>query len=245
MSEAHKARLKVSSTDTSVNAIPLRQPKAGHEIVQKPVIASLAGTTKAVSMSQRPQPPIKLRSEKNRSAGGSYKPRALTQRGAGALKKAHRYTFRKDLLSQGSSDNFEDPEQDGYGRRMTESLWETRTHQTLSKSSCSSKTRSVKSSSDLLMEARLIAGLEQPDESGQQRATDETLSDTFVKESGHIGEEIVGDLEKKVSIETLSTCKQMTKQMMESESANKVEHNNLWTCSIRPQMCKCHYSTSK
>ncbi|XP_057199090.1 uncharacterized protein ttc6 [Triplophysa rosa] len=201
--------------------MPLRKPKPGHDIVQKPVIASLAGTTKAVSMSHRPQPPIKPRSEKNLSAGGSYKPSTLTQQGACASKKAHQSAF----CSPGSSENFEDGEQNGFGGGTTESFWEAGTHQALSKShtssSCSSRTQSVKSTSELLMEARLIAGLEQPDESGQQRATEETLPDTTVKESGHTGDEIIGTLQREVRIETLPTCKQMAKKCMESESGHR------------------------
>lgn len=178
-------------------------------MVQNPAIASLAGTTKAVSMSQRPQPPIKPRSEKNLSAGASYKPRTLTQQGAGALKKAHQSAFCKGQkrLSPGSLESL--PELNGYGGGMTESFWEACAHQTSSKShtssSCSSETKSVKSTSELLMEARLIAGLEQPDESGQQRATDETLTDTSVKESGQTGDEIIGALQREVRNENLST----------------------------------------
>lgn len=238
MNVAHKARPKISSTDASVNTMPLRKPKPGHEIVQKPAIASLAGTTKAVSMSQRPQPPIKPRSEKNLSAGGSYKSSTLTQQGEGASKKAHQSAF----CSPGSSENFKDREQNGFGGGTTESFWDAVTHQALShqshtSSSGSSRTQSVKSTSELLMEARLIAGLEQPDESGQQRVTEETLRDTSVKESRHTGDEIIGTLQREVRIETLPTCEQVAKKCMGSESGhrctdNKVCHNYLFLAMI-------------
>nr|XP_055028766.1 uncharacterized protein ttc6 isoform X2 [Misgurnus anguillicaudatus] len=70
-------------------------------------------------------------------------------------------------------------------------------HQTLTGSSGSSTMKSVKSTPELLKEAQLIAGLERPDESDHQRAQDETLTDTSVKESGHIrDDDSTGQLQK-------------------------------------------------
>lgn len=181
--------------------------KARHGIVRKPVIASLAGTTKAVSLSQRPQPPAKPRSEWPLSAGGSYKLHTLAQQVSGEEKKtssAHQSTIfeRQNRRDSGSSNDNEasssvNTAQNGHRgvqRGKTEQFWEPHEHQTLSKHSSSqshtssagsSTIQSVKSTSDLLEEARTIAGLQQPDEVDQQRAPNESLADS-VMESGHI-----------------------------------------------------------
>ncbi|XDV42849.1 hypothetical protein PO909_011443 [Leuciscus waleckii] len=181
--------------------------KARHGIVRKPVIASLAGTTKAVSLSQRPQPPAKPRSEWSLSAGGSYKLNTLAQQVSGEKKtsSAHQSTIceRQNQRVSGSSNDNEasssvNSAQNGHigvQRGKTEQFWEPHEHQTLSKHSSSqshtssagsSTIQSFKSTSDLLEEARTIAGLQQPDEVDQQRALNESLADSLVMESGHI-----------------------------------------------------------
>ncbi len=83
MSRGQSTSPNISSIDKSGNTMALPKLKARHGIVRKPVIASLAGTTKAVSLSQRPQPPSKPRSERPLSAGGSYKPCTLAQQVSG------------------------------------------------------------------------------------------------------------------------------------------------------------------
>ncbi|XP_048046910.1 uncharacterized protein ttc6 isoform X2 [Megalobrama amblycephala] len=208
MSRGQSASPNISSIDNSVNTMALPKLKARHGIVRKPVIASLAGTTKAVSLSQRPQPPAKPRSERPLSAGGSYKLCTLAQQVSGEEKKTsstHQCTIfgGQNRLDSGSSNGNEasssvNSTQNGHRRVQrgkTEKVWEPHKHQTLSKHSSSqsytssagsSTIQSVKSTSELLEEARLIAGLEQPDEVDQQRAPNKSLADTLVMESGHI-----------------------------------------------------------
>lgn len=208
MSRGQSASPNISSIDNSVNTMALPKLKARHGIVRKPVIASLAGTTKAVSLSQRPQPPAKPRSERPLSAGGSYKLCTLAQQVSGEEKKTsstHQCTIfggQNRLYSGSSNDNEASSSvnltQNGHRRVQrgkTEKFWEPHKHQTLSKHSSSqsytssagsSTIQSVKSTSELLEEARLIAGLEQPDEVDQQRAPNKSLADTLVMESGHI-----------------------------------------------------------
>ncbi|KAK9959642.1 hypothetical protein ABG768_009752 [Culter alburnus] len=208
MSRGQSASPNISSIDNSVNTMALPKLKARHGIVRKPVIASLAGTTKAVSLSQRPQPPAKPRSEQPLSAGGSYKLCTLAQQVSGEEKKTsstHQCTIfgGQNRLDSGSSNDNEasssvNSTQNGHRRVQrgkTEKFWEPHKHQTLSKHSSSqsytssagsSTIQSVKSTSELLEEARLIAGLEQPDEVDQQRAPNKSLADTLVMESGHI-----------------------------------------------------------
>ncbi|XP_077095050.1 uncharacterized protein ttc6 isoform X1 [Siphateles boraxobius] len=211
MSRGQSTSPNISSIDKSVNTMALPKLKARHGIVRKPVIASLAGTTKAVSLSQRPQPPAKPRSEWPLSAGGSYKLHTLAQQVSGEEKKtssALQSTIckRQNLQDSGSSNDNEasnsvNSAQNGHigvQRGKTEQFWEPHEHQTLSKHSSfqnhtssagSSTIQSVKSTSDLLEEARTIAGLQQPDEVDQQRAPNECLADSLVMESGHIPEE--------------------------------------------------------
>ncbi|XP_059375921.1 uncharacterized protein ttc6 isoform X2 [Carassius carassius] len=176
--------------------------KARHGIVRKPVIASLAGTTKAVSLSQRPQPPAKPRSERPLSAGGSYKPCTLAQQVSGEETQI----FSNQQPDSGSCNDNEvsgsvNSAQNGHKRARrgkSETFPEPHKHQTLSKHSSShshtssagsSTIQSVKSTSELLNEARLLAGPELPDDVDQQRSPDETLADTLVKGSGHIEED--------------------------------------------------------
>ncbi|RXN19260.1 tetratricopeptide repeat 6 [Labeo rohita] len=168
--------------------------KARHGIVRKPVIASLAGTTKAVSLSQRPQPPAKPRSERPLSAGGSHKPRTLAQQDSGEEMKnssTQQSSFfgGQNRTDSGSCNDNEmlgsvNSAQNGHKRAQggkSETFREPHKHQALSKHSSagSSTIQSVKSTSELLEEARLIAGLQLPDEVDQQRAPNETLEDTL------------------------------------------------------------------
>ncbi|KAK7142700.1 hypothetical protein R3I94_012150 [Phoxinus phoxinus] len=207
MSRGQSTSPNISSVDKSGNTMALPKLKARHGIVRKPVIASLAGTTKAVSLSQRPQPPAKPRSEWPLSAGGSYKLHTLAQQVSGEEKKtssAHQSTIceRQNRRDSGSSNDNEvsssvNSAQNGHRgvqRGKAEQFWEPHEHQTLSKHSSSqshtssagsSTIQSVKSTSDLLEEARTIAGLVQPDEVDQQRAPDESLADSLVMGSGH------------------------------------------------------------
>ncbi|XP_026142291.1 uncharacterized protein ttc6 isoform X3 [Carassius auratus] len=190
------------SIDKSGNTMALPNLKARHGIVRKPVIASLAGTTKAVSLSQRPQPPAKPRSERPLSAGGSYKPCPLAQQVSGEETKI----FSNQQPYSGSCNDNEvsgsvNSAQNGHKRARrgkSETFPEPHKHQTLSKPSSSqshissagsSTIQSVKSTSELLNEARRIAGPELPDDVDQQRSPDETLADTLVKGSGHIEED--------------------------------------------------------
>lgn len=200
MSRGQSTSPNISSIDKSVNTMALPKLKARHGIVRKPVIASLAGTTKAVSLSQRPQPPAKPRSEWSLSAGGSYKLHTLAQQVSGEKKtsSAHQSTIceRQNRRDSGSSNDNEASSSVNIGvqRGKTEQFWEPHEPQTLSKhtssqshtsSAGSSTIQSVKSTSDLLEEARTIAGLQQPDEVDQQRAPNESLADSLVMESGH------------------------------------------------------------
>ncbi|XP_067312035.1 uncharacterized protein ttc6 [Pseudorasbora parva] len=208
MSGGQSTSPNISSKDKSVNTMPLPKLKARHGIVRKPVIASLAGTTKAVSLSQRPQPPAKPRSEWPLSAGGSYKLRTLDQQVSGEEKKISSTQLSTIFGGQNRSDSGSSNDneasssvnsaQNGHRRVQkgtTEKFLEPHKHQTLSKQSSSqshissagsSAIQSVKSIPELLEEARLIAGLEQPDEVDQQRAPNESLADALVMESGHI-----------------------------------------------------------
>ncbi len=208
MSRGQSTSPNISSIDKSGNTMALPKLKARHGIVRKPVIASLAGTTKAVSLSQRPQPPAKPRSERPLSAGGSYKPYTLAQQVSGEEMKNlsnQQSTFYggQNRLESGSCNDNEvsgsvNSAQNGHKRAQrgkSEKFREPHKHQTLSKHSSSqshtssagsSTIQSIKSTSELLNEARLIAGPELPDEVVQQRAPNETLADTLVMVSGHI-----------------------------------------------------------
>lgn len=224
MSLGQSASPNISSIDKSVNTMALPKLKARHGIVRKPVIAPLAGTTKAVSLSQRPQPPAKPRSEQPLSAGGSYKLRTLAQQVSGEEKKTsstHQSTIfgGQTRLDSGSSNDNEasssvNSTQNGHARVQrgkSEKFWE---HQTLSKHSSSqshtssagsSAIQSVKSTSELLEEARLIAGLEEPDEVDQQRAPNKSLADTLVLERGHITV-VEGDSRATFSDQAMGHC---------------------------------------
>lgn len=208
MSRGQSTSPNISSIDKSGNTMALPKHKARHGIVRKPVIASLAGTTKAVSLSQRPQPPAKPRSERPLSAGGSYKPCTLAQQVSGEEMKNLSNQQSTFFGGQNRSDSgsCNDNEVSGSGnsaqnghkraqRGKSEQFQEPHKHQNLSKHSSSqshtsragsSTIQSIQSSSELLNEARLIAGPELPDEVDQQRAPNETLADTLVMVSGHI-----------------------------------------------------------
>ncbi|XP_016129583.1 uncharacterized protein ttc6, partial [Sinocyclocheilus grahami] len=210
MSRGQSTSPNISPIDKSGNIITLPKLKARHGIVRKPAIASLAGTTKAVSLSQRPKPPAKPRSEMPLSAGGSYKPCTLAQQVSGEETKNfsnQQSTFfggqnRPDSASCNDNEvsGSVNSAQNGHKRAQrgkSETFWEPHEHQTLSKHSSSqshtssagsSTIQSVKSTSELLNVARLIAGPELPDEVDQQRSPNETLADT-VMGSGHIEED--------------------------------------------------------
>ncbi|KAL7862113.1 hypothetical protein SRHO_G00135540 [Serrasalmus rhombeus] len=180
---------------------------AGQEEAMKPAIASLAGTARSVSMSKRPQPPAKPRSERPLSTGGTFKNCTHSQQLSSEKKKSPTSRVQQTtvlsrgrLLTSSSSDGStvesdesasDESEQSGQKhrkarkkkRRQLQDLQHT-TPESLKSSSSSSTVRSVKSVAELLEEAREIAA-ERPEETGHQRVPQEARSKTLMKESAN------------------------------------------------------------
>uniref|UniRef100_W5JYA2 Tetratricopeptide repeat domain 6 n=1 Tax=Astyanax mexicanus TaxID=7994 RepID=W5JYA2_ASTMX len=182
---------------------------SGQEAVKTPAIASLAGTARLVSLSKRPQPPAKPRSEKPSTAGGAFKNQTPSEQLSGEKKQAPRnqgqYLTVLDrccLLNSSSSDEItvdrNEYEQDRRKcrkesekkrRQLTDRQQEERASKEHSSgssksSSATSTIRSIKSVTELLEEARNIAtgGLQ---EIHHQRVTEKAVSDMMKQESGH------------------------------------------------------------
>ncbi|XP_036448519.1 uncharacterized protein ttc6 [Colossoma macropomum] len=232
-SAPHPSFSKTSKTRKSVqqnlphedaSAKPPPKHGAGQDAAMKPAIASLAGTARSVSMSKRPQPPAKHRSERPLSTGGTFKNRTHSQQVSSEKKKSpttrvQRSTVlsRGHLLTSSSSDGSavdsdesasDESEQNGQKhrkarkkkRRQLKDLPQEQTNPknrssgSLKSSSASSTIRSVKSVAELLEEAREIAA-ERPQETDHQRVPQEARSKTLVKESGHTVNELIASLQ--------------------------------------------------
>ncbi|TRY89680.1 hypothetical protein DNTS_010125, partial [Danionella cerebrum] len=182
MSRGQSTSSNISSTDKPLNTMALPKLKARPRIARKPVIASLAGTTKAVSLFQRPQPPAKPRSECPLSAGASSTHHTPYQQVSGEDKKnstrADGFPTEQHQFFSGSSD-----ETVALSSERDACQFHPDMHHNLLKNHGSTHNHNVKSSSQLLEEARIIAGVQQPCEDDQQRALKDSLEDTSVKES--------------------------------------------------------------
>ncbi|XP_072545496.1 uncharacterized protein ttc6 isoform X2 [Salminus brasiliensis] len=207
--------------DASMSAQTLPKHGAGQEAAKKPAIASLAGTARLVSLSKRPQPPAKPRSERPSSAVGVFKNHTHSEQLSGGKKKAPSIQIQQStvlgrghLLTSSSSDEStavseesvtDDPEQSRQTQRKASNkkrkqLKDTRQEQRTSKerSSCSSKSssatstiQSVKSVTELLEEASNIAAGRQQ-EIDHQRVPQKAMMDVREKESGHTANEQLG-----------------------------------------------------
>ncbi|XP_076834866.1 uncharacterized protein ttc6 isoform X2 [Brachyhypopomus gauderio] len=230
--------------DTSMNSTTVPKHGAGHETAMMPAIAPLAGTTTLISMSRRPQPPAKPRSDRSPSAGGSYKSHTPSQQVPGDKKQAPSTEIqhsgvqsRGHLLSSSSSDESVGPggstssESKQNGRRRVRKKKRsqhsyTKQDQPISSKKHSSKSPtgslatssicSLKSATELLDEARHIVA-EGAHEAGQQRAPQETAG----SESGNTANEIRQRRPGVLHVSEKRISKLMNRQFVDICSSNK------------------------
>lgn len=182
---------------------------ACREIAMKPAIASCAGTARSVTMSKRPQPPAKPRSEELLSAGGSVKNHTQTQLKSGEKKKSlstrnqrSAVMSRGHLMTTSSSEESVETSEESTSDELEQN---GQKHRKVSKkkkrqvkrrqqgpassensrlgsprhSSATSAVLSVKSVAELLEEARHIAA-EIRQDADHQRAPEKRVSETEI-----------------------------------------------------------------
>ncbi|XP_064783069.1 uncharacterized protein ttc6 [Oncorhynchus masou masou] len=231
------------------NSVHLVLSSPGQKPFQKPAIAQLAGTTKVVSMSMRPQPPSKPRSE--RPATGTrmfiYKSKKESEQVSekeAAERRIRRSNFfsRCLALSSDNTDDSRNSEESGsepsHGKAPQRVKKKKRRNQkdrsthaprtpTDDRSSKSQRStmapnsiHSVKSTTELLEEARGIVGAEvaesQVDTDPQQRHPEESVATTMglVRGRGRTVDEIIASLQRGDS-DMPSASDQMIKELME------------------------------
>ncbi|XP_031684552.1 uncharacterized protein ttc6 isoform X3 [Oncorhynchus kisutch] len=231
------------------NSVHLVLSSPGQKPSQKPAIAQLAGTTKVVSMSMRPQPPSKPRSE--RPATGTrmfiYKSKKESEQVSkkeAAERRIRRSNFFSRCLAL-SSDNTDDsrnsedsgsepshgkaPQKVKKKKRRNQKDRSTHAPRTPTDDRSSKSQRStmapnsihsVKSTTELLEEARGIVGPEvaesQEDTDPQQRHPEESVATTMglVRGRGRTVDEIIASLQRGDS-DMPSASDQMIKELME------------------------------
>ncbi|CAB1331169.1 unnamed protein product, partial [Coregonus sp. 'balchen'] len=231
------------------NSVHLVLSPPGQKPSPKPAIAQLAGTTKVVSMSMRPQPPSKPRSE--RPATGTrtfiYKSKKESEQVSekeAAERRIQKSNFfsRCQALSSDNTDDSRNSEDSGseqsHGnspqkvkkkKRREQKDRSTHTPRTstddrTSKSQRSTKApnsiHSVKSTTELLDEARGIVGAKgaesQEDTDPQQRDPEESVAKAMglVRGRGRTVDEIIASLQRGDS-DMPSASDQMIKELME------------------------------
>ncbi|XP_066525404.1 uncharacterized protein ttc6 isoform X2 [Hoplias malabaricus] len=240
----------VPQEDTFLSAKSLPNHGTGQEAAMKPAITSLTGTARLVYLSKRPQPPAKPRSERPSPTGGAFKNCTHSQKVAGEKKKGPcTQVQRSSVLSRGhllesSSDEStaeredlasEESGQNGHAHRKAskkkkrqrkdtqqEQTIPSRCSDCLKSSSASSTIRSMKSVAELLQEATEIATAP-PQQGDHQRAPQEAVLETSVKDRGDTANELITSLQSPSKSKVSSPADLMIKLLKEEQPVLKTD----------------------
>eukprot|EP00063_Salmo_salar_P075225 XP_014050060.1 PREDICTED: tetratricopeptide repeat protein 6 isoform X1 [Salmo salar] len=220
------------------NSVSLVLSPPGQKPSQKPAIAQLAGTTKVVSMSMRPQPPSKPRSERPATRTRKFIYKSKKESEQVSEKEAAERCIRSSDNTDDSRNSEDSGSEQSHGKAPQKVKKKKRRKQkdrsthaprtpTDDRSSKSQRStmapnsiHSVKSTTELLDEARGIVGAEgaesQEDTDPQQRDPEESVATTMglVRGRGRTVDEIVASFQRGDS-DMPSASDQMIKELME------------------------------
>ncbi|XP_030643573.1 uncharacterized protein ttc6 [Chanos chanos] len=225
MSVSHSTKPNVSSEDGSTSTKVSAKHKAGRKASTRPVIAQLAGTVATVSLSARPQPPAKPRPERPSTAARPHKARLLSRQVSDAEKipalsqvpqkpspRDSRIVSSDSTDVTGESDSLYSEQSDRTALRnaKVKKGEPSKDHQLQSSSSShdsksdhsgkvTGSTQTLKSTTELLKEARSIAGVTSPGprENEQQRVPEVLVAaaKNLVRKSRRTVDEIITSLQ--------------------------------------------------